>query len=69
MTTTADLVWLFPGEAAHTEPMANHHRALTEAVEHLASARGLQAGQAVIESLTCDVVTIAHATALHAITG
>ena len=59
MTTTADLVWLFPGEAARTEPIANHHRALTEAIEHLASARGLEASQAVIEGLTCDVVTIA----------
>ncbi|MEV5704821.1 hypothetical protein [Actinoallomurus sp. NPDC052274] len=59
MTTAPDLVWLFPGEAARTEPIANHHRALTEAIEHLASARDVEVSQAVIEGLTSRVVTIA----------
>jgi hypothetical protein len=59
VTTAPDLVWLFPGEAARTEPIANHHRALAEAIEHLASARGVEGGQAVSEGLTSDVVTIA----------
>ncbi|GAA4617226.1 hypothetical protein GCM10023195_76790 [Actinoallomurus liliacearum] len=57
MTTAPDLIWLFLGEPARAEQIANHHRALTDAIERLASARGLEAGQAVIEHLTSEVVT------------
>ncbi|MCO5999763.1 hypothetical protein [Actinoallomurus rhizosphaericola] len=56
MTTTPGLIWLFLGEPARAEQIANHHRALNEALERLDSARGKEAGQAVIERLTSEVV-------------